>query len=137
MIFVRGYCCYFRSEFADNLKCELPRIPFAPGFWAFAKAGKRLAELHVTYERQPEFPLQHIENKQAHLDWRVEAMKVTKDRSAIIYNDWLTLSGVPEEVLHSAMRFSLSFLLTEAEVNEAARRIAAVVERIRHHEETF
>jgi cysteine desulfurase len=38
---------------------------------------------------------------------------------------------VPEEVLHSAMRFSFSPLLTEAEVEEAARRIAAVVMRLR------
>jgi cysteine desulfurase len=38
-----------------------------------------------------------------------------------------------EDVLHSAMRFSLSPLLTEAEVNEAAERIAAVVARLRGH----
>jgi cysteine desulfurase len=38
---------------------------------------------------------------------------------------------VPDEVLHSAMRFSFSPLLTEAEVEEAARRIAAVVGRLR------
>jgi cysteine desulfurase len=38
---------------------------------------------------------------------------------------------VPEEELHSAMRFSLSHLLTEAEVEEAARRVAAVVGRLR------
>jgi cysteine desulfurase len=38
---------------------------------------------------------------------------------------------VPEEVLHSAMRFSLSPLLSDAEVDEAAGRIAAVVGRLR------
>jgi cysteine desulfurase len=38
---------------------------------------------------------------------------------------------VPEEVLHSAMRFSLSPFLTEAEVEEAARRVGAVVNRLR------
>jgi cysteine desulfurase len=43
----------------------------------------------------------------------------------------LQAMGVPEHVLHSAMRFSLSSLLTEAEVEEAARRIAAVVDRLR------
>ncbi len=39
--------------------------------------------------------------------------------------------GVPEPVLHSAMRFSLSHLLTEEEVDEAARRIVQVVGRLR------
>ena len=43
----------------------------------------------------------------------------------------LQAMGVPEHVLHSAMRFSLSALLTEADVREAARRIAVVVNRLR------
>ena len=38
---------------------------------------------------------------------------------------------VPSEVLHSAMRFSLSHLLTEAEVFDAAERVARVVRRLR------
>jgi cysteine desulfurase len=38
---------------------------------------------------------------------------------------------VPEDVLHSSMRFSFSHLLTEAEGMEAARRIATVVKRLR------
>jgi len=43
----------YREKFADNLKRELPRIPYAPDFWAFAVAGKRLAELHLDYEKIP------------------------------------------------------------------------------------
>jgi cysteine desulfurase len=46
----------------------------------------------------------------------------------------LKAMGVPEEVLHSAMRFSFSPLLGEAEVAEAADRIAAVVGRLRQTE---
>jgi cysteine desulfurase len=43
----------------------------------------------------------------------------------------LQAMGVPDELLHSAMRFSLSALLTDAEIDEAARRIVAVVRRLR------
>ena len=43
----------------------------------------------------------------------------------------LQAMGLPDDVLHSAMRFSLSSLLSEAEVDEAAGRIAAVVGRLR------
>lgn len=43
----------------------------------------------------------------------------------------LQAMGVPEDALHSAMRFSLSPLLTEEAIDEAARRIAAVVTRVR------
>jgi cysteine desulfurase len=43
----------------------------------------------------------------------------------------LQAMGVPEPLLHSAMRFSLSYVLAEAEIDEAVRRIAAVVNRLR------
>jgi cysteine desulfurase len=43
----------------------------------------------------------------------------------------LRAMGLAEDVIHSAMRFSFSPLLKEAEVDEAARRIAAVVQRLR------
>jgi cysteine desulfurase len=43
----------------------------------------------------------------------------------------LQAMGVPEDVLHSALRFSLSPLLTAEEVDEAGRRIARVVRRLR------
>jgi cysteine desulfurase len=43
----------------------------------------------------------------------------------------LRAMGVPDEVLHSALRFSLSPLLEEAEVDEAAGRVAAAVDRLR------
>lgn len=39
--------------------------------------------------------------------------------------------GVPDAVLHSAMRFSFSFLLAEDAVREAAARVARVVRRLR------
>ena len=44
----------------------------------------------------------------------------------------LQAMGVPEDRLHSAMRFSLSAVVEEEEVEEAARRIAAVVGRLRN-----
>lgn len=43
----------------------------------------------------------------------------------------LQAMGVGEDVLHSAMRFSFSALLTDAEVLDAAHRVAAAVERLR------
>jgi cysteine desulfurase len=47
----------------------------------------------------------------------------------------LRAMGVPPAVLHSAMRFSFSALLSAAEVEEAARRVAAVVGRLRQTQE--
>jgi cysteine desulfurase len=43
----------------------------------------------------------------------------------------LRAMGTPDDVLRSAVRFSLSALNTEGEMDEAVRRIAAVVRRLR------
>lgn len=88
----------YRATYAANLRRELPRIPFARDFHAYAAAGARLAELHVAYERRPEYPLTRIENRDAPLDWRVAKMRLSKDRAQIIYNDFLTLGGIPPAV---------------------------------------
>jgi len=95
--YVYGYLHHpgYRSKYAANLRRELPRIPFAPDFWSFAKAGARLAEIHVHYEDQPEYQLVQVENPLKPLNWRVEKMKLSLDKSAIIYNDFLTLTGIP------------------------------------------
>ena len=87
----------YRERYAANLKRELPRIPFAPDFRAFAEAGARLAEIHVHYEQQPEYPLERIEQPGVALNWRVERMKLDKDKGALRYNEFLTLNGIPPE----------------------------------------
>ncbi|CUS05636.1 DNA or RNA helicase of superfamily II [Candidatus Promineifilum breve] len=85
----------YRQTYAANLRRELPRIPFVRDFWAYVRAGARLAALHVNYEQQPEYPLTRIENPDQPLDWRVEKMRLSKDRTQIVYNDFLTLGGIP------------------------------------------
>ena len=88
----------YREKYEANLKRDLPHIPFAKDFWGFAKAGARLAEIHVNYESQPEYhTLKFIQNPDAQLDWRVEKMKLSRDKTSLIYNDFLTLSGIPEK----------------------------------------
>jgi predicted helicase len=121
----------YRTRYAQNLKRDLPRIPFvgvaaggksagffplaavekmqggakpdhnprasAKLFHAFATAGKQLADPHLTYESAKEFPLARQENNEAKLDWRVETMKLSKDKTSLFYNDFLTLNGIPPE----------------------------------------
>ena len=40
----------FRKKYANNLTRELPHIPMAPDFWTFSSIGKKLADLHLSYE---------------------------------------------------------------------------------------
>ena len=85
----------YRERYQANLKRDLPRIPFAPDFRAFAEAGARLAQLHVGYEEQPEYRLRQVETPDMPLDWRVEKMRLSKDKTQLRYNNFLTLDGIP------------------------------------------
>ena len=42
----RGY----RDKYQAMLVRGIPRVPMAPDFWTFCKAGRRLADLHLNYE---------------------------------------------------------------------------------------
>lgn len=107
----------YRTKYAANLKRELPRIPFAKDFHKLADIGKRLMELHVGYEDQPEFPLAEVwtlpkgyrpeyGQEVTRIDqvplterFRVTKMKRNKkDPTQLIVNDFLTLTGIPANV---------------------------------------
>lgn len=86
----------YRTRYAANLKRELPRIPFAPDFAEYARIGAELMKLHIDYEKQPEYNLARTETGK--LNWRVEKMALSKDKTQLRYNEFLSLSGIPPEV---------------------------------------
>ena len=107
----------YRERYAADLKRDLPHIPYAEDFWAFADAGAQLAELHVNYESQPQYELTSI-RKGRSLDLRVERMKLSKDRASLIYNESLTLAGIPPEVFEYQLgkRSALEWVLDQYRV---------------------
>lgn len=110
----------YRTRFADNLSKELPRIPRvkeATDFWAFSKAGRDLAALHLNYETVETYPvkftgkLKHTGKdfsnassedfyvtKMRHPKVRCpETNKSVNDLTRITYNDKITLEDIPLE----------------------------------------
>lgn len=98
----------YRDLYSDNLGKELPRIPrvkTAADFWAFSKAGRELAELHLNYETVPMYAGAKVEGdngKLAATDYRVVKMKYgrqgkDKDLTTLIYNQKITVTGIPPE----------------------------------------
>lgn len=98
----------YRERYETDLKKSLPRIPFSPDFDEFVRVGRELAELHVNYERVEPHPAVHEQwslNAPAD-EW--ERHRVTKlrwgkvggkeERTRIVYNDHLTLTGIPAGV---------------------------------------
>ncbi len=97
----------YRSEFADDLRKELPHIPIpltAADFFRTRDIGSKLAEIHVNYALASPYPGVVVEPSTAK-DLRVEKMRYPKtrnasgesetDRTKIIYNDDVTISGIP------------------------------------------
>jgi predicted helicase len=113
----------YRAKYAANLRRELPRIPFVADFWGFAQAGAQLAALHVGYEQQPEYRLDFVENPDQPLDWRVERMKLSKDKSSLVYNDFLTLAGIPPQVYDYKLgnRSALEWVIDQYQVSTDKR----------------
>lgn len=94
----------YKQRFASDLKKMLPRIPFVADFQAFSKAGRDLAEWHLNYETVDPYPL--VEHSKRLVmetgDHRVSKMVFGKkdgkpDKSVIVYNGNVTLSGIPLE----------------------------------------
>ncbi len=109
---------YYREKYAANLKRELPRIPLAPDFWAFSKAGERLAEFHIHYEKQSEYPLKKVFKSDTRPSYRVDKMRLTKEKDAIIYNETLTLTGIPPKTFQYRLgnRSALEWVIDQYQV---------------------
>ena len=90
----------YRTRYKENLKRELPRIPFvanAATFRSLADAGNTLLILHTSYETADEYPLKDEFDPDATLaeTFHVEKMRLLDDRTAIRINPYLTLRGIP------------------------------------------
>jgi predicted helicase len=109
----------YRTRFASDLKKMLPRIPLVANAIAFIDAGRALSELHLGYESAKPYPLDGLPGPSgegpadasdaAYQQFRVEKMRFGKptaeqkqaglrdDRTTIVYNDRITVGGVPGE----------------------------------------
>ena len=96
----------YRTKYAADLKKMLPRIPLVDkkeDFWAFSKAGRQLANLHIHYETVE--PISGLDVKftgdmgNEYEYFSVEKLRFpSKDKKdTIIYNSHITISGIPEK----------------------------------------
>ena len=98
----------YRTRYAANLSRETPRIPFTASladFRAFVAAGETLADLHVNYESVSPYPLEEeivgdpdiLNMYRVIRKMRHPGRRGNTDKSSLIYNDQITLKGIPEK----------------------------------------
>lgn len=105
----------YRETFANDLKKMLPRLPLleeVKDFWAFSKAGRQLADLHLNYETVAPYPgvvtvfsplnitdtmSQAVKEEKEYLNYRVEKMRFPKkgQKDTIIYNSQILIENIP------------------------------------------
>ena len=93
----------YRERFADDLAKELPRVPFAPDFHAFADAGRALGRLHLGYETCEESPLETTYSRDGephpeHCRLGARKMRFADDgKTTLRINEHVSLRGIPPE----------------------------------------
>ncbi|WP_339812758.1 type ISP restriction/modification enzyme [uncultured Imperialibacter sp.] len=90
----------YRTAFANDLKKMLPRLPLMEDvrdFWAFSKAGRKLAELHINYEEVTPALGVHVSGVESGF-FQVDKMRFPKkgQKDTIIYNSKITITNIPE-----------------------------------------
>lgn len=89
----------YRKTFANDLKKMLPRLPLVENvkdFWAFSKAGRQLAELHLNYETVAPAPDVTVSGDDGKT-YTVEKIRFPKkdQKDTINYNSKITISNIP------------------------------------------
>lgn len=95
----------YRTRFSSDLKKMLPRLPLVESpkdFWAFSKAGRLLADLHLQYDNFSVAPTADVTGvtvrgaESGH--FRVEKMRfpLKDNKSTIIYNSQIAIENIPD-----------------------------------------
>jgi len=100
----------FKTKYHNDLTKALPKIPYAPDFWAFSEAGKKLGELHVGYEQLGGYALgiatsdSFDSDNDEHWKFGEKKQQLSKpendtDTVTLKVNEKLTITGIPAKAL--------------------------------------
>lgn len=96
----------YQAKYQNDLTKDLARIPLVQDKKRYVEIGKKLMALHLNYEQVPVYNDVEIKysgipnykvNKMKFAKHRNTEGKLEKDRSKIIFNDSITVSGIPDK----------------------------------------
>jgi len=100
----------FKTKYRNDLSKALPKIPYAPDFWAFSEAGRELSSLHVGYNQLEGHELELCTSLDFNPDfdehWKfgekkqqLSKPKDGQDTVELRVNPKLTVAGIPAKAL--------------------------------------
>jgi len=100
----------FKTKYRNDLSKALPKIPYAPDFWAFSEAGRELGSLHVGYNQLEGHELELRTSLDFNPDfdehWKfgekrqqLSKPKDGQDTVELRVNSKLTVAGIPAKAL--------------------------------------
>ena len=118
----------YQQKYANDLKKDLARIPIVKDIRQYVEVGQQLLDLHLNYEDQPIWDSVEVEISKP--DYRVKKMKHPKMRNAqgklvpdntkIIFNDNVTISGIPERAYKYVVngKSGIGWVIDQYQINE-------------------
>lgn len=118
----------YRERYAENLKRDLPHLPLlnrSEAYQAAVRIGRELMQIHVNYEQAAEYGLRELEDESVPylLARHVEKMRLTPDKTALVVNKGLTLTGLPDACWRYRLgnRAALEWVIDQYQVSTDAR----------------
>lgn len=109
-------CPNYRNKYKDNLKLELPKIPFYKDFWRWVDYGKKITEIQIEFESSEPYPILREES-----DYKGNLktiFRVDKIKGEIKLDEKTTLKGIPIEVFdfQLGIRSAVEWILDQHKV---------------------
>jgi predicted helicase len=117
---------HYRERYKENLKRDLPHIPLVhrrDTFLSCVHIGQQLMDIHLTYERQPEYELEWLTNDDVPFSWHVEKMRLSTDGRVVVVNPSLRLGPLPPECFEYRLgnRSALEWVIDQYQVTTDKR----------------
>lgn len=117
---------HYRERYAENLKRDLPHIPFLhsrEAFEACVRIGRQLMDMHLNYEQAERYNLEWLESKDVPFSSHVEKMRLSQDRRVVVVNESLRLGPLPPEVFEYRLgnRCALEWVIDQYQVSKDPR----------------
>ncbi len=121
------------AKFQQNLKRELPKMPFYAEFHQLANLGEQLFNLHLNFETAEPYQL-GLKNEKIKVKNPTSKLKADKIRNEIIIDDSTTLQNIPQQAWNYKLGNQSAIEWILEQYKEKKVKDIAIIEKINSKE---